>query len=125
MNAQPTPRQAGILRALIAGRHHDLFGVRHATEEHNLGEVTAKLVQGAGSDRHNAVEWANVVVPFHELETYLAWLDVRAAGLVDQGWPQIEALATLLERQRLGGTEARRIIRESIAQAMPNRRAAT
>jgi ATP-dependent Zn protease len=94
----PTPAQEAAIRDRVV---ISLAG--SVAEARMQGKLTRAIQRGASTDYRHAVDLATRAVEDDELETYLAWLDVRTRGLVEQWWLQVEALAAaLLEHRTIG-----------------------
>ena len=68
---------------------------------------------GAEDDYHQAAGFALYVTGDggDEVNALVRWLQIRAAGVVNNQWPYIEAVAAaLLERKTLNGKEVREVI---------------
>ena len=79
---------------------------------------------GAGGDRATIGDLAlRAVGGEHELEAFLAWLEIRATGIVERQWFAIEAVArALLVEERLTGKRVADVMRRDMAETIAARR---
>lgn len=73
-------------------------------------------LQANAYDFHQASELAGLVVKSEEeLEAYLDDAAKTARAILEANWPAVEALAEVLQRQRLPGEKAARVIEKALA----------
>jgi ATP-dependent Zn protease len=87
-----------------------------------MGTGTAST-WGTDADHHGAVNLAVYEVGEEQLEAYLAEARNRAAGLLKQHWPAVEALASaLLQERELDGNRTRDLLAGTVQSAPPELR---
>jgi hypothetical protein len=89
----------------------------YITEKKFLGGVVTKsLINGANTDNHDALDFADCITNSNvkEGQVYLAWLNVRTRKEVEIYFPIIKAVALkLYEQKTMTGNELRECIRGS------------
>jgi len=121
MEAEDPWNHAWAVRRIL----HEITSLHAGALAERIKTKQALDVEGAQSDRDQALDFASTVTPDSypkEMRALWAWLELRASRLLREHWKAVEAVAqALLEQQALTGNQVLTVIAKADPSAIGSR----